>query len=243
VRIKVKNILLGGLLALTMLACGAVAEEIDVELLVYRVTEPEAEPYISRLLVTHDYLRLDQGNPDDGFILLDRKARVVYSVNPDDQSILVLKPEGTIRSMPAALLLASKQIVQPGMPEVVRKKVQHWEFYTNGKLCRSAIVVPGLLPQATQAYADYLDLLGHQQLTTLGSIPAELQDTCDLTNHVYAPMSVLQKGLPLREWDELGRQQELMDFRELFTVSAEIFKLPANYRWLNLSVPDEVPAR
>jgi hypothetical protein len=212
----------------------AAAAEITAQLLVYRVTEPGTEPYISRLLSTPDYLRLDQGRHDSGFILLDRKARIIYSVNAEDQSILVIDPPRSERKPSSSLRLSARLREEAGMPEVAGKSPEYWRFLVNERLCRSAVVVPGLLPRANAAYAEYLDRLAYQQLATQASIPADLQDPCEQAIHIYAPLAVLHKGLPLREWHESGWCQELVDFRSEFSVSSDSFELPADYRQVPL---------
>jgi len=219
------------LLGLGWLMSGAVAAaELSAQLLVYQVVEAGAEPYVSRLLTTPDFLRLDQGRQDSGFILLDRKARVIYSVNGEDHSILVIDPPQKARNTPPSLQLSAKRKAQPGMPQVAGKTPEYWEFFVNDRLCRSAVVVPGLLPRARTAYAEYLDLLAYQQLLTQAAVPEELQDPCDMAIHIYAPLAVLDKGLPLREWHESGWRQELVDFREAFAVPSASFELPADYQ-------------
>jgi hypothetical protein len=217
-------------LLLIVLWSGAVAAtEITAQLLVYRVTEPGTEPYVSRLLSTPAFLRLDQGRHDSGFILLDRKAKIIYSVNPEDRTILLIDPPRQERKPPSSLRLSARRQTASGIPEVAGRSPEYWQFLVDDRLCRSAVLVPGLLPQANAAYAEYLDLLAYQQLASLAVIPQELQDPCDRAVHVYTPLAVLEKGLPLREWHETGWRQELVDFREAFSVSSDSFELPGDY--------------
>ena len=223
------------ILLLAWCLSGAVgAAETTAQLLVYRVIEPGGEPYVSRLLSTPDFLRLDQGQQDNGFILLDRKARIIYSVNSEDHSILVIDPPRQARKLPSSLRLSDSQQAEAGMPKVAGKSPEYWQFFVNERLCRSAVVVPGLLPLAKAAYAEYLDLLAYQQLMTQTAVPSQLQDPCDQAIHIYAPLAVLDKGLPLREWHEAGWRQELLDFRNEISVSGESFELPADYHRVSL---------
>ena len=213
-----------------LLSSAAAAADSTAQLLVYRVIEPGGEPYISRLLSTPAFLRLDQGRDDTGFILLDRKAKVIYSVNGEDHSILVIDPPLQERKTPSSLRLSSRRLEEAGMPQVAGKSPEYWQFLVDDRLCRSAIVVPGLLPLAKAAYAEYLDLLAYQQLVTQAAVPAQLQDPCDTAIHIYAPLAVLDKGLPLKEWHASGWRQELVDFRDEFAISSDSFELPADYR-------------
>jgi hypothetical protein len=210
------------------------AETIEVQLLVYQVTEPGTSPYISRMLVTPDYLRLDQGQQEEAFILFDRKARVIYSINPEDQTILVIDPGQGDGADPAGPLLVASQVKSAQAPAVAGITPQHWQFHVEGRLCLSAVVAPGLMPQAARAYGEYLELLSRQHRQSLVAIPQEMQDPCDLAVNMNSPLAVLEKGLPLRESLAQGRLQELQDFRELFAVPDSSFRLPEGYREIRL---------
>ena len=58
------------LTALLMWSAGAAA--VQTGLLVYRVWEEGIEPYVSRVMVTEDYVRLDEGSDVAGFTLFGR---------------------------------------------------------------------------------------------------------------------------------------------------------------------------
>ena len=70
------------------LSAGALGE--TASLLVYRVWEQGSDPYLSRVMVTPDYVRLDEGTDDGGYTLFDRQQEILYNVSPDDRSILVM---------------------------------------------------------------------------------------------------------------------------------------------------------
>jgi len=218
------------LMLLSLLVTQVFADQVQAQLLVYRVAESGAEPYISRLLVTPELLRMDQGQGDAGYILFERKARIIYSVNPDDETILIVNPSENSLAPPDDLKLSARQVEGESIPLVAGQTPQHWEFLANGQVCRHAIVLPGVMSGATEAYSEYLDLLAYQQQTSLAAIPVEFQTPCDLAMHIYAAHSVLEKGLPLHEWDGEGRQQELVDFREGFSIPVESFQLPEGFR-------------
>ena len=221
-------------LFLLFLSLAASAEnDRSAQLLVYRVTEPAGEPYISRILVTEDFLRMDQGQEDDGFILLDRKQEVIYSVNGDDRTILQLDPERGERTLPPGMQLQARIIKGQEMPTLPGRKTEYWGFYVNGELCRSAVVAPELMPGAVRAYGEYLELLAFQHYATQAEVPAELQDSCDQAVYIFEPLAVLIKGLPLREWGKQG-VWELIDYREEFKVSSTGFVLPEDFQRIPL---------
>ncbi len=217
------------LFTLNVMALPLAAADMTAQLLVYRVAEPGSEPYISRILVTEAYLRMDQGQSDDGFILLDRQQKIIYSVNSQDKTVLQISPRGQTRDLPEGMTLEAKMNEEQGLPELPGRKTEYWRFFVNGRLCRSAMLAPGLMQQATSAYGEYLDLLAFQHLSSLQAIPQEMQDPCDMAVNIFEPLAVIEKGLPLREWGEQGRLQELIDYRESFELPDDSFNLPEEY--------------
>lgn len=223
---------LRGALSLVLLSAlfPACAAETAAGLLVYHVDAPDGESYISRLLATPDFLRLDQGEQDPGFILFDRRQRIIYSVNPSDRSILVIDPPDTKPQTPDDTVIEVTSVVRGKVPEVAGTQPQHWVLLANGTICREAFVAPALMSGTLAAYGEYLQVLAAQQALALPAIPDELKDACDSAVHVYAADALLQKGLPLKVWNNQGYREELMDFRPDFRVSDESFTLPEGFQ-------------
>ncbi|MCU7844268.1 MAG: UDP-2,3-diacylglucosamine hydrolase [Candidatus Thiodiazotropha sp. (ex Monitilora ramsayi)] len=213
----------------TLMISSLWADELTVDLLVYRVERPGDESYINRMLVTSDYLRIDQGEQDAGFILFDRKQRVIYSVNPLESSILVIDPQSPVsqvEDLRLELVSSDKHVA----PNVAGAKPQYWRLTVNGASCRDAFVLPSTMPESVEAYREYLNVLATQQAVALSALPEEFQDHCDSAVHAYAPDAFLQKGLPLKVWDGQGYSEALLDFRHDFKVSSEHFTLPEFFR-------------
>ncbi|USF88191.1 hypothetical protein [Candidatus Endoriftia persephonae] len=230
--------IIGILLVLALSAAvSASATELDARLLVFRVSEPGAEPYISRVIVSDDFLRLDQGASSPGFILLDRQAEVIYSVNPDDRLVLVFRAEAGGSEAPVQAQLEMRQLELADAPTVAGVQPQEWQISVAGQLCERGLVAPGLMPEARAALQEYQRLLARQQLATLASIPPEFQEPCDLLLNIQRPGLLLQKGLPLQQWSPAGHRQELLDFRRQFPVNRELFVLPESFRRLEMSPP------
>ncbi len=226
--------LLPAWLSLAALPAPAVAAQ--AEMLVYRVQSPGEETYFSRLLATPAYLRLDQGAGDSGYILFDRKQQVIYSVTHEDHSILVIdpppKPPGLETRAPA---LSLQEAEPANAPAVGGVKPHQWTLSAEGRSCRLAFVLPGLMPQAVAAYAEYLGVLARQQAVTLEAMPPEFQDACDSAIHVFAPGALLEKGLILKAWDDSGFLEELVDFRQDVELPDADFTLPETYRHTPMS--------
>jgi hypothetical protein len=180
--------------------------------------------------VNRGFLRLDQGVEDEGFILFDSADKTIYSVDPEERTVLVIKhrrPGPEPRSVPTS---ESSRVDGEKVPKVAGVKPEHWEFHSDGRLCRSAMVLPGVMDSALAVYANYLEQHGLQQQVALNHLPEEFRDACELANQVYHPAAALSQGLPLRIWEPDGESWELIDFRQHFSVGADLFTLPQGFR-------------
>ena len=66
---------------MALLAWPAAGAETRTALLIYQVESPDEPTTINRLLATEDFLRLDRGTQDSGYILFNRREGIIYSVN------------------------------------------------------------------------------------------------------------------------------------------------------------------
>jgi hypothetical protein len=202
------------------------AETLQAQQLKFEVTEAGQAPYLSRMLVTQQMMRIDQGSNSADFILLDRAKQVIYSINHEERSILVIKPKPIKQAdtqRPDIRILVEDAVEAP---QVAGRKAEHWTLLVDGQVCQEAMVLPGMLVMSVAAQGEYLSLLAEQHKLTLSSIPQGYRDACADAIQVYAPSGLLEKGLPLRLWDVNGNLQILTDFRESLQLEADLFNLP-----------------
>ncbi|MET0002172.1 MAG: hypothetical protein DBP02_00955 [gamma proteobacterium symbiont of Ctena orbiculata] len=209
---------------------GTSADEIQVGLLLYAAREANGDIVTNRLLITPKMLRIEQEKGVDGYILYDREADVIYSVTPEEQSILVIQPQSGSMQTPHEMRLKIERLVDFDGPEIGDSKPQHWQLIVNSEICRNVILAPGLMTEALMVYQDYLTLLANQHYLSLNAIPAEYRDPCEDAIHVFAPTLFLQKGLPVHVWDRKGNQQRLLNFSNQHRVDSSLFLLPAEYK-------------
>ena len=203
-------------------------------LLVYRVWEEGSEPYTNRILVTPDYVRMDEGEGSgDGFTLLDRHAGIIYNVSDEDHSVLVMEPPEALPPAPMELELSVDRQTDPEAPRVGGRAPAHLVLRANGKTCRELDVVPGLMPAAVAGLKDFRRVLSRVQGATLKALPPETQGPCELSENVYAPLRELDYGLPIQERGE-GRSQSLVDFDPDHPADAALFEVPGDYRRLRM---------
>jgi hypothetical protein len=207
------------------------AEEVEAELLLYRVNQQGQRPYQSRMVVTSQAMRIDQGDDTGGFILFDRGEGTIYSVNYEERTILVIDPEAGELSLPEMPKIEVEALETEDLPLVDGKKPQYWRMLVDGYPCQEAMLLPGVMAESLAAQGDYLRLLAEQHKITLAQIPAAYRDVCADAVQVYAPTALLAKGLPLRVWDINGNQQILMDYAEAVSVPADLFTLPQAFHY------------
>ncbi|MES9968798.1 MAG: hypothetical protein ABW092_02115 [Candidatus Thiodiazotropha sp.] len=214
------------------------ADESRAGLLKFAVQEANGNQVTRRLLVTPKMLRIEQLGQDKGYILYDREAMTIYSVTPEERSILVIQPQPESVQPPQGMRLKVERLADFDGPAIGGNKPQHWRLIVNDTTCRNVILVPGLMLDALKAYGDYLALLANQHYLSLGAIPDEYRDSCDDAIHVFAPDLLLKKGLPIRVWDQLGNRERLLDYASRYQVSSSLFQLPADYEFVPMrSVP------
>ena len=208
---------------------GESRHQATVTLLNYQEQEAGIQPYPLRILVNSSFLRFDDGFDASDFMLMERDTQTIYSVSHEDRSILVISGYPAVDPLPAGIELSEVGDADTAAPKIAGKQPEYFRFLANGTVCYHAIVVPGLLPQASAALAEYATVLGNRQFSDMSSVPTEMQTPCFLSRYVYTPARHLLAGLPVSEWDETGYRRTLVDYRENATVSADLFVLPEGY--------------
>lgn len=216
-------------------AAGATAD-----LLVYRVEEAGLAPYVSRILVTPGYLRMDEGTDDGGYTLFDRAAGVFYNVDPEDRSVMVIDPPRTRPEAPVPLVLGAEPL-----PDIPREPVagavpEGWRLLANGEVCVDLVAAPGIMDNAVTALAEFYERLSFHHGAVIPATPPDLIDACDLADNVFAPARLYAHGLPLRQ-SSPRMKRELVDHGEAMPVAPGLFEVPADYR--RLVIPMPVPER
>jgi hypothetical protein len=209
--------------------------QVASELLVYRVKEPGAPAYISRVVATRSYLRIDEGGHSTGYLLLDRRDGTIYNISDEDRTVMHIDPaEHEIIDRPAPEI-AVQQSVQADAPRIAGVTPVEVSLMADGTLCRSAVVLPGLLPEAVAGLREYHLVLAAREAATLPHMPPDTMTPCSLALFVYQPDFALQRGMPVQLWGDDGYSMQLVDFNDDFAVSETLFELPLDYRPVTLS--------
>lgn len=193
------------------------------------------------MTITDNYLRIDDksqsANTDDedmGFILYNRREKVIYSVSSEEQQIIKISLVPVSIPSPMALKLHSEEIKMTGKPPMVDGKIpRNYHLLVNDKLCFNMVSVAGLMPDVVKVMGAFNQVLAGQQAETLRYIPADLQEGCDLARHTFHPQNHLKNGFPMimQTIDESGKLENVKRSRSLLNfkqkkVSATLFNLP-----------------
>ena len=209
----------------------AVGAKVGADLLVYRVEETGLEPYFSRILVTADHLRLDEGDDNGGYTLYERSTGVIYNVDPEERSVLVIDPPRARPRSPVALELGNDVLPAQDLAPVDGIAPRRHRLLANGQVCEELTAVPGLMEEAMDAVADFYDRLADQHGTVVTGMPDELIDPCDLAQHVYAPRRSYGFGLPV---DQRAPRvhRALVDHAKGVPSDTALFQVPHDFRRL-----------
>lgn len=200
-------------------------------MLKYMVSEPGLEPHPSRIIVTPEFMRMDDGAPGGDYLLFDRKKKLISSVTQEDGTVLEIPLREVTQSPPIPLKRDHTLELDTKAPEIGGKQPHQLRLLVNDKPCYDAVVVPGLLEDTVQALRDFNRVLAGEQGKVLGELPGDVIEGCDLALHTFYPEWTLESGLAIQEWDASLRQGHLLvDIDQEFVIEPGLFELPANYR-------------
>lgn len=200
-----------------LLAAGA-AQAADMTVLRYVEQDPGDPPYTTRVLVTPHYLRMDSGDDDGDFVLLDRRQKKVFNVMRGSGMVMAFVP-GKLPKPPAAW--RARLDTRPGAAGT-----RNFRLLAGDTVCNEGRLAARAAPDAARALGELKSVLALTQYRVWQASPREMQNDCDLANHVWEFGRVLQAGLPLEEHEAGGRVRQFESETKL-PVNPDLFTLPA----------------
>lgn len=194
------------------------AQAADMIELRYRDQEPDTAAYLTRILVTPDFMRMDGGEDGGDFFLLDRRQRKMINVMRDNKMALVFKP-GKI----------------PGKPKAWRPRLETraaapgttgFTLTVKDVVCSEGIAARKAAPDAARAMSEMKSVLAGMQYRVWNETSPAMQHDCDLANHVWESGTTLKLGLPLQEREFTGRTRTFESETRL-PLNPELFRVPA----------------
>lgn len=191
-------------------------------------SSPDGE-YPVRMLVSEKFLRIEDGDTQDGFIVFDRAARTIYSVSHAGKSTLVLHARPVTLSAPKQFEHKVERDKE-NLPPVDGKTVTHYRLLTNRERCFDVYAADGLLPEAVAALREYHETLAGEQAAMQSNMPISMQSACDLADLVFLPARYLAHGFPVRQVNRVGVTRQLVSYKRDVPVEKGIFDLPKDYK-------------
>ena len=197
---------------------------------------PGGDSYPVRMLVNEHFLRIEDGEARDGFIVFDRAKKTVYSINHTDKTTLVLSAYPAKLDPPKVF---THKVERDGekLPDVGGRSVTHYKLLTNSERCFDVYAADGLLPEAVAALREYHRALAGEQSAMQAMVPAAFQSACDLAEYVFLPARHLEFGFPVRQINRAGVMRQLVDFKIGVPVEKGLFDVPTDYKQIT---PTEV---
>jgi len=214
------------LTALTLAAC--TDKPSPTIFLSFTESSPDGE-YPVRMLVSEKFLRIEDGDTQDGFIVFDRAARTIYSVSHAGKSTLVLHARPVTLSAPKQFEHKVERENET-LPPVDGKTVTHYRLLTNRERCFDVYAADGLLPEAVAALREYHETLAGEQAAMQSNMPIGMQSSCDLADQVFLPARYLAHGFPVRQVNRAGVTRQLVSYKRDVPVEKGIFDLPKDYK-------------
>lgn len=227
---------LAWLLVLVSISCTGERQQLKVQALSlsYSETEQGIDPYPVRMLITDQFLRLDDGEASEDYLLFNRQEKAIYSVTPEDKSVLKIPFREIKLNKQSGPLVTAVKNTAGDLPKFMDKDATHHSLRVGGRQCYDVVAVEGLYPDAVLAMREYLLTLAGEQAVNINKTPVEMREPCMLSNLVFSPLKHLDYGFPLREWDYRGYIRELKDI-ESITVSSTLFEINPDFQVLTMN--------
>jgi hypothetical protein len=204
-------------------------------MLMYQESEPGMDPYMTRVLVNKQYMRLDEGADQSNFTLYDRQKNIIYTISHENRTVMQVMPVKSDNKIDRKLTLDARRLEDSSLPAIEGVQPVHYQLQVNEKSCADVYVIKGLHEEAVLAMAEFKRVLASIHLGNINNTPADMQDDCFLAHHVLYPSRSMQFGFPILEQSADGVSRLLVDFNRDHKTTPGIYELPQEYRMINMA--------
>ncbi|MDH5369893.1 MAG: hypothetical protein OEW99_07700 [Gammaproteobacteria bacterium] len=197
--------------------------------------ENGVEPYQTRMIITKDFVRIDDGKGTKSFVLYDRNKKIVYSTNPDEKTVMAVHEKklktGQVFEPPFKLTHSVKEIpVMKDAPTINGESAKHYQLITNDEICYDVISVKDLMPNVVTALTEFNKHMATDSVITFNNMPADMHDACDMTFTTFEPARQFEFGFPVQEWGKREYSRSLVDYDVNYKADPKLFILPEGYK-------------
>lgn len=203
-------------LVLGLLGLGT-AHAADMIALRYVDQDPGDPPYLTRILVTPHFMRMDGGEDDGDFVLLDRRRRVVFNVMHNNKMVMVFT-QGKLPPRPSDW--------KPRLDtREAARGARSFTLTVKDVACSEGVAARRAAPDAARAMAELKAVLAAMQYRVWKESSETMQHHCDLANQVWETGTTLKLGLPLEEREFTGRTRKFESETRL-PLQPRLFRVP-----------------
>ena len=204
-------------------------------LVIFTEQENGVEPYQTRMIVTKEYVRVDDGEGATSFILYNRNEKVVYSINPDEKSVMAIHEkklkEGEVFEPPFKLTHSVKKMPEmKDAPTIKGEGARHYQLITNDKICYDVVAIKNLMPNVVKALTEFHNHMATDSMVTFNNTPKDLLDACGITSSTFKPARQFEFGFPIQEWGDNDYSRSLMDYNDNYIADPKLFSFPEGYK-------------
>lgn len=204
-------------------------------LVLFNEQENGVEPFQTRMIITKNFLRIDDGKDSNSFVLFDRNKKVVYSTIPDEERVMAVHEKklkkGQVFEPPFPLMHSVKEMpVMKDAPEIEGESAKHYQLITNDNACYDVVAIKGLMPHVVKALTEFYKHMATDSMVTFNNMPADLHDACDMTLTTFKPTRQFEFGFPIQEWGKRDYSRSLVDYDVNFKAEPKLFVLPKGYQ-------------
>lgn len=195
---------------------------------VYQDQEPGSLPYLSRYIITPDYVRIDQGKDQDDFLILDRKKHKLFEVQHDRHAVLTIPTEKVdLRKTPKL------PVTLANVPAPTRGKgASELQVMLKQTVCARVVSIPQH-PEVADVLREFRQVLVAAQWRTWQATPDDVRQPCDLQLQVLKPGQEYAAGMPLEMHYANGLTRVLQQVDEIAD-RPELFIVPVDYKMTTL---------
>ncbi|MCW8900487.1 MAG: hypothetical protein OQK75_05055 [Gammaproteobacteria bacterium] len=204
-------------------------------LVLFMEKEEGVEPYQTRMIITKDFVRIDDGDGDKDFVLFNRNTKVVHSVSAGEKTVMAIHEKklkkGQKFEPPFKLTHSVKKM--PAMkdaPAIEGEKAKHYQLITNDKVCYDVISVKDLMPNVVKALKEFHQHMALDSIVTFNNFPADMQNACDMAATTFKPARQFEFGFPIQEWGMREYSRSLIDYDLNYKADSKLFVLPEGYK-------------
>ena len=231
---KLVFLMMLSVVVLNILASCAKKEQSDT-LVLFMEQESGVEPFQTRMIISKNFLRIDDGESSESFVLYDRTKKIVYSTSPDEKRIMAIHEKklkkGQVFEPPFKLTHSVKEMPKmKDAPTINGEEAKHFQLITNDKICYDVVAIKGLMPHAVRALTEFYNHMATDSVVTFNNMPADMHDACDMTLTTFKPARQFEFGFPIQEWGKREYSRSLVDYDVNYKADPKLFVLPEGYQ-------------